>query len=65
MIIQGANDPRVTQAEAEQMVAAMKKNGIAYEYLLFPDEGHGVRKARNKLQMGIAVERFFKKHLGR
>jgi len=41
LIAQGANDPRVKQAESEQIVAALKENGIDHEYLLFPDEGHG------------------------
>ncbi|MBA4115745.1 MAG: S9 family peptidase, partial [Rubrobacter sp.] len=41
LIAQGANDPRVKQAESEQIVAAMQEKGIDYEYLLFEDEGHG------------------------
>ncbi len=44
MIAHGANDPRVKQAEAEQIVEAMKTKGIPHEYLLFPDEGHGFAK---------------------
>ena len=44
LIAQGANDPRVPQAESEQIVAALKANGTPYEYVLFPDEGHGFAK---------------------
>jgi dipeptidyl aminopeptidase/acylaminoacyl peptidase len=44
LIAHGANDPRVKQAESEQIVEAMKRKGIPYEYLLFPDEGHGFAK---------------------
>jgi dipeptidyl aminopeptidase/acylaminoacyl peptidase len=39
LIAQGANDPRVKQAESEQIVEAMKGKAIEYEYMLFPDEG--------------------------
>ncbi|HTU04824.1 MAG TPA: S9 family peptidase, partial [Trebonia sp.] len=44
LIAQGANDPRVKQAESEQIVAALVDAGIEHEYLLFPDEGHGFAK---------------------
>lgn len=46
-IVQGKNDPRVPYTEAEQMVAAVKKNGVACWYLLAKDEGHGFAKKKN------------------
>ena len=64
LIAQGANDPRVKQAESEQIVEAMKKKGIDYEYLLFPDEGHGFAKPENRLKFYAAAEKFLAKHLG-
>lgn len=64
LIVQGANDPRVKQREAEQIVEAMKKKNIAYEYLLFPDEGHGFAKPENRLTFYRAAEKFLAKHLG-
>lgn len=64
LIAQGANDPRVKQAESEQIVAAMKKNGVEYEYLLFEDEGHGFARPENRLKFYAAAERFLAKHLG-
>ena len=64
LIAQGANDPRVKQAESEQIVAAMKSKGIDYEYMLFPDEGHGFAKPENRLKFFAAAERFLAKHLG-
>ena len=64
LIAQGANDPRVKQAESEQIVAAMKEKGIDHEYLLFPDEGHGFAKPENRLKFYAAAERFLAKHLG-
>lgn len=60
LIAQGANDPRVKQAESEQIVAAMKEKGISYEYMLFPDEGHGFAKPREPhqvLRRGGAIPR--------
>jgi dipeptidyl aminopeptidase/acylaminoacyl peptidase len=64
LIGQGANDPRVKQAESEQIVEAMKSKGIAYEYMLFPDEGHGFAKPENRLKFFAAAERFLATHLG-
>ena len=64
LIAQGANDPRVKQSEAEQIVEAMKSKGIAYEYLLFPDEGHGFAKPENRIKFYAAAEKFLATHLG-
>jgi dipeptidyl aminopeptidase/acylaminoacyl peptidase len=47
LVIQGQNDPRVPLAEAEQLVAAVKKNGSPVWYLMAKDEGHGFAKKRN------------------
>jgi dipeptidyl aminopeptidase/acylaminoacyl peptidase len=64
LIAQGANDPRVKQAESEQIVEAMKQKGIPHEYLLFPDEGHGFAKPENRLRFYKAAEKFLASHLG-
>jgi dipeptidyl aminopeptidase/acylaminoacyl peptidase len=64
LIAQGANDPRVKQAESEQIVAALKERGIDYEYLLFEDEGHGFAKPENRLRFYAAAEAFLARHLG-
>jgi dipeptidyl aminopeptidase/acylaminoacyl peptidase len=64
LIAQGANDPRVTQAESEQIVAALRQRGIDHEYLLYPDEGHGFAKPENRLAFYAAAERFLARHLG-
>jgi dipeptidyl aminopeptidase/acylaminoacyl peptidase len=64
LIAQGANDPRVKQAESEQIVAALKANGIDYQYMLFPDEGHGFAKPDNRLRFYRAAEAFLTAHLG-
>jgi dipeptidyl aminopeptidase/acylaminoacyl peptidase len=64
LIAQGANDPRVKQAESEQIVAALEAAGIDHEYMLFPDEGHGFAKPENRLRFYAAAERFLAKHMG-
>ncbi|GAC1378753.1 MAG: S9 family peptidase [Ktedonobacteraceae bacterium] len=64
LIAQGANDPRVKQAESEQIVEAMKSRGIDYEYMLFPDEGHGFAKPENRLKFYAVAEKFLAKYLG-
>ena len=64
LIAQGANDPRVKQAESEQIVAAMADRNIPHQYLLFPDEGHGFAKPENRLTFYGAAERFLAEHLG-
>jgi dipeptidyl aminopeptidase/acylaminoacyl peptidase len=63
LIAQGANDPRVKQDESEQIVAALKDAGIDYEYLLFPDEGHGFAKPENRITFYTAAERFLARYL--
>ena len=64
LIAQGANDPRVKQAESEQIVAAMEDKGIPHEYALYPDEGHGFAKPENRLDFYGKAERFLARHLG-
>jgi dipeptidyl aminopeptidase/acylaminoacyl peptidase len=64
LIAQGANDPRVKQAESEQIVAALTEAGIEHEYLLFPDEGHGFAKPGNRITFYTAAEKFLARHLG-
>ncbi|MDQ1440113.1 MAG: hypothetical protein QOG97_341 [Acidimicrobiaceae bacterium] len=64
LIAQGANDPRVKQAESEQIVAALEERGIDYQYMLFPDEGHGFAQPENRIKFYAAAEAFLAKHLG-
>jgi dipeptidyl aminopeptidase/acylaminoacyl peptidase len=64
LIAQGANDPRVKQAESEQIVAALSEAGIEHEYMLFPDEGHGFAKPENRIKFYTAAERFLARYLG-
>ncbi len=62
-IAQGANDPRVKQAESEQIVEALVKRGVPHEYLLFDDEGHGFARPENKIVYYGRVEEFLARYL--
>jgi dipeptidyl aminopeptidase/acylaminoacyl peptidase len=64
LIAQGANDPRVKQAESDQIVAAMRERGLEVTYLLFEDEGHGFARPENQRKFVAAVEPFLARHLG-
>jgi dipeptidyl aminopeptidase/acylaminoacyl peptidase len=63
-VVQGANDPRVTKQEADQIVAALGERGVEVEYLLKDDEGHGFANPENRLDLYRAMERFLAEHLG-
>ena len=64
LIGQGANDPRVPQAEADQIVQAMQEKGIPVTYLLYPDEGHGFARPENNLSFFAVAEAFLYECLG-
>ncbi len=64
LIGQGANDPRVKQAESDQIVTAMKKKNIPVTYVLFPDEGHGFARPQNRMSFNAVTEAYLAEHLG-
>lgn len=64
LIAQGANDPRVKQAESDQIVGAMKDAGIPVTYVLYPDEGHGFAKPTNNIAFFAIAENFLAECLG-
>jgi dipeptidyl aminopeptidase/acylaminoacyl peptidase len=64
LIAQGANDPRVKQAESDQIVKAMRDNKLPVEYIVFPDEGHGFVRPENSLRFFAAADQFLGKCLG-
>jgi dipeptidyl aminopeptidase/acylaminoacyl peptidase len=63
MVLQGANDPRVLKAESDDIVAAVKKNGVPVEYVVFADEGHGFIKKKNQLAGNRAILEFLDQRL--
>lgn len=64
LIAQGANDPRVKQAESDQFASALKEKGIPVTYVLYPDEGHGFSRPPNKMSFFALTEAFLQEHLG-
>jgi dipeptidyl aminopeptidase/acylaminoacyl peptidase len=58
IFFQGQDDKVVPPSQSEQMVDALRERNIAVEYLLFPGEGHGFRKAEN-LERSLEAERDF------
>lgn len=63
MVLQGANDPRVLQVESDEIVEAVRENGIPVEYVLFEDEGHGFRKKENEIEGYGQILTFLDKYL--
>jgi dipeptidyl aminopeptidase/acylaminoacyl peptidase len=64
LIGQGKNDPRVKEAEADQIVKAMAERSIPVTYVLYPDEGHGFRKPENNKSFYAITEAFLAESLG-
>jgi dipeptidyl aminopeptidase/acylaminoacyl peptidase len=63
MVLQGANDPRVIKPESDDIVAAVKKNGVPVEYVVFADEGHGFTKRKNQIEGYRGILEFLDLHL--
>lgn len=64
LVVQGANDSRVVQAESDNMVSALRARGVEVEYMVKQDEGHGFLNPDNQIDMYHAIERFLAQHLG-
>ena len=64
LVIQGANDPRVTKRESDQIVIALRDRGFPVEYMVAPDEGHGFARPVNNMAMFAIAEKFLAKYLG-
>ena len=64
LIGSGQNDPRVTIANTDSMVAALRKQKRDVIYIVYPDEGHGWARPENNLDFYGRVEEFLAKHLG-
>ncbi|HYH10032.1 MAG TPA: S9 family peptidase [Thermoanaerobaculia bacterium] len=63
IVIQGKNDPRVIKAESDDLVEAVKKNGVPVEYIVFDDEGHGFTKKKNQITAYAAILKFLDANL--
>lgn len=63
MVLQGANDPRVIKPESDDIVEAVRKNGVPVEYVVFDDEGHGFSKKKNQIEGYGKILTFLDTHL--
>jgi dipeptidyl aminopeptidase/acylaminoacyl peptidase len=63
LVIQGANDPRVVKEESDQIVEALRNNGVEVEYLVLEDEGHGFSKKENEMEVYRKVLDFFERYV--
>lgn len=64
LVVHGANDPRVTQIESDQIVVALREKGQDVTYIVAPDEGHGFRAPNNRKALAVAMEKFLSQQLG-
>ena len=64
LIAQGVDDTQTPRSESDRMAAALRQRGIECEYLVFPDEAHGLAKPENRLKFFKAAEAFLARHLG-
>jgi dipeptidyl aminopeptidase/acylaminoacyl peptidase len=62
-VIAGRNDPRVPWTEGQQMVDALKNRGAIVEWRVYDDEGHGVSKLKNRLDLYPRVADFLDKYM--
>lgn len=63
LVVQGANDPRVLKVESDEMVQAVRDQGVPVEYVVFPDEGHGFLKKENRITAVEAYLKFLDRYL--
>lgn len=63
LVLQGAYDPRVIQVESDEIVSAVKENGVPVEYIVFEDEGHGFLKKENQQRGYEPILKFPDKYL--
>lgn len=56
LVIHGANDIRVLKQDSDDVVAELRRLGRPVDYLLFDNEGHSIRRWRNRLEMWRRIE---------
>jgi dipeptidyl aminopeptidase/acylaminoacyl peptidase len=63
MVVHGARDPRVPLVESEQIVEALRTRQHPVEFIVMPDEGHGITRLQSKLAVYPAVGDFLDRYL--
>lgn len=62
-IFQGEEDTVVPPNQAEEIVSALRKNGVPHFYHLYPGEGHGWRKTETIVSYYSDVEKFLEQYV--
>jgi dipeptidyl aminopeptidase/acylaminoacyl peptidase len=65
MIEQGGHDPRVAKGDTDGFVETLRKHGVAVDYVVYPDEGHGLTKRKNQIDAFRAALQFLDRALRR
>jgi dipeptidyl aminopeptidase/acylaminoacyl peptidase len=64
ILFQGLEDKVVPPSQAEAFVAALSARGLPHEYICFPNEGHGFRRAETIQRAAEAELRFYGRVFG-
>lgn len=63
LVVQGENDPRVLKVESDELVAAVRANGVPVDYVVFPNEGHGFTRRDKRITAQDAYLTFLDKYV--
>lgn len=63
LIAHGANDSKIKLAHVNSFVKKLTDNGVTVKYIVKDNEGHGFKKAENRIEYYREVETFLAKHL--
>ena len=63
IVFQGEEDKVVPKNQSDEIVAALRRNGVPHEYHIYPGEGHGFRKSETIEQFYTTLERFLKTYV--
>lgn len=63
LVLQGNEDNVVPKSQSDEIVAALKRNGVPHEYVVYEGEGHGFRKPATIVDMYTKIERFLKQYV--
>lgn len=62
LVVQGPNVPRVLPVESDEMVEAIRAQGVLVEYLVLPDGGHGFLRRENGISAQEAYLKFMQQY---
>ena len=63
IVFQGEDDKVVPKSQSDEIVEAVRRNGVQCEYHVYPGEGHGFRKAETIEHFYKTVEKFLQQQV--